>query len=337
MKSSTRILISGAGPATFGILKGLRYSGQPFRCSIVEVHPWAAGNYVVERFFVIPPVGKGPREYVNRLLKISRSEKIDLVIPTVSEELLPLAERRREFETQGVRLMVSEAAAISVAVDKWRTYEFCQAEKIRSPRTALAQGKTSVGAFARRFGYPVSVKPRKGRGSAGFCVIPDRRALHTLNPIQDTIVQEYIEGPEFSTDVLMQDGVPVIAVPRERIRTESGISVIGRTVRLPAVSKFAMRICEALGLEGVANVQIKLDRGRPTLIEVNPRFAGTTILSVAAGVNFPYLAVKNFLRGERFTKSELRYRPNVLLTRFWADIFLEKQKGRWRAFEPDRA
>ncbi|MDD5544018.1 MAG: ATP-grasp domain-containing protein [Acidobacteriia bacterium] len=333
----TRILISGAGPATFGILKGLRYSGEAFQCSIVEVQPWAAGNYVVDRFFVIPPVGKDPQEYVNRILRISRREKIDLVIPTVSEELLPLAERRHEFEEQGIRVMVSNPAAIAVTVDKWKTYQFCQAEGIRCPRTGLVQGKDSVGAFARRMGFPISLKPRWGRGSAGFHVVRDMKVLKTLNPVHSTIMQEYIGGMEYSTDVLMQDGIPVLAVPRERLRTESGISVIGKTVRLPKVSKFAINICEALGLEGVANVQIKLDRGGPTLIEVNPRFAGTTILSVAAGVNFPYLAVKNFLRGERFVPSELRFRPNVMLTRFWADIFLEKHGSRWKAFEPDRA
>jgi carbamoyl-phosphate synthase large subunit len=335
MRRVTRILISGAGPATFGILKGLRYSGEAFHCSVVEVNPLAAGNFVVDQFFLIDPVKENPQKYVSRLLDLSRREHVDLVIPTVSEELLPLAERREEFEARGIRLLVSDPAAVAACVDKWRTFEFCRGEKIPCPVTELVGSKRTVQQFVKSVGFPVSVKPRLGRGSTGFKILQSAHDIDTIASFSGLVVQKYIDGPEYSTDVLMEDGCPRVAVPRERVQTESGISVIGRTVRHREVSALAMRVCEALGLEGVANVQIKVHKNRPMLIEVNPRFAGTTILSVAAGINFPHLVVKNFLRGERLKKSELAFRQNIYLTRFWAEVFLEKKGARLRAFEPD--
>ena len=96
------------------------------------------------------------------------------------------------------------------------------------------------------------------------------------------------------------DGRVVAAVPRTRTRVDSGVSIAGRTVHDPELEETAAAVARAIGLVGVANVQLRRDRdGRPALLEVNPRFPGALPLTIAAGVDIPSLVVDLFTRPRR--------------------------------------
>ena len=79
--------------------------------------------------------------------------------------------------------------------------------------------------------FPLFVKPRGGRGSVGAYRVNDRRELEFfLSYVTDPIVQEYLDGPEFTLDVLCDfDGQPISVVPRERVVIRSGVIDRGRT------------------------------------------------------------------------------------------------------------
>jgi predicted ATP-grasp superfamily ATP-dependent carboligase len=59
---------------------------------------------------------------------------------------------------------------------------------------------------------------------------------------------------------------------------------------LPDIAAPAERLVRAIGLEGCSMVEFRRDReGRPILMEINPRIAGSVALAVSAGVDFPTL------------------------------------------------
>ena len=91
-------------------------------------------------------------------------------------------------------------------------------------------------------------------------------------------------------------GHVMAAVPRVRVRVDSGVSIAGRTVRDPELERFGRHVARATGLTYVANVQCRRDRGgRPALLEVNPRIPGTLGLTIASGVDMPRLALDALL------------------------------------------
>ena len=136
-------------------------------------------------------------------------------------------------------------------------------------------------------------KPRSGAGGRGARVVPDRAALEALPVDEGLLVQELLPGDEYSVDVIADaDGRVVAAVPRTRTRVDSGVSIAGRTVHDPELEEQAAAVARAIGLVGVANVQLRRDReGRAALLEVNPRFPGALPLTIAAGVDIPSLVV----------------------------------------------
>jgi carbamoyl-phosphate synthase large subunit len=155
--------------------------------------------------------------------------------------------------------------------------------------------------------------------------VADRAALEALGVDEALIIQEHLPGDEFSVDVLADlDGHVVAAVPRTRTRVDSGVSIAGRTVHDDGLESTAAAVANAIGLTGVANIQLRRDtEGVPALLEVNPRFPGALPLTIAAGVDIPSLVLDLATGVPIPDRIEFRDLANV---RYLEDIFVDPEE-----------
>jgi carbamoyl-phosphate synthase large subunit len=206
---------------------------------------------------------------------------------------------------------------LAVCLDKYLLAERCSAV-VTVPVTRLLNRDGRE----HDWDFPVIVKPRSGAGSRGVRLIDDRAALGALGDDESIIIQEHLPGEEFSVDVLAGlDGAVIAAVPRSRERVDSGVSVAGRTVRRAELSDTASEVARAIGLSGVANVQLRYSaNGVPALLEVNPRFPGAMPLTIAAGVDMPSLLLDLVVGRDVPASVDFVELANV---RFLEDVFLD--------------
>ncbi len=310
MSNKTKMLVTGAGgPAAISFMRSL----PGFEFFAADMDPYAAGLYLVpegQRFLIPAGTDAG---LVDRLLDICQSHDIDVLVPTVDSELRPISKRRSEFEAVGTRCLLSPNAALDVCLDKWNLVGALRPAPFL-PRTELLTEATSL----NRWEYPFIAKPRAGSGSRGVRLISAEADLRGLTRDGSLIVQEYLPGPEYSVDVLVPRHHKPVAVPRERLKVDSGVAVTARVVRDGRLESLASEIVERLGLRHVSNVQFRRDgRGRPRLLEINPRFPGTMSLTVASGVNMPEIAVKGLL-GIPVAAAELNF-ADVSIVRTWQE------------------
>ena len=117
------------------------------------------------------------------------------------------------------------------------------------------------------------------------------------------------------------DGRIVAAVPRVRLKVDSGIAVTAKTVHDAELEDFARRVAERIGLHYTANIQFRRDAaGGPTLLEVNARFPGTMPLTVRSGVNMPLLSLRDVL-GHPPPAGPLPF-SDLAVVRYWAEEFI---------------
>jgi len=253
-----------------------------------DIDPNAAGLYLVpaDRRLLLPR-GDDPG-FVAALLDWCRSEAIDVVFPTVDQELLPLAKGRSAFLERGVTLVLAEAEVLATCLDKWRLYQACRG-RVPVPRTALLDDAFEVTGWA----LPVIAKPRAGSGSRDIHLVRSPAGLDVLPHDGTFLVQEYLPREEHSVDVLATpDGRVLAVVPRLRLKGDSGVAVAGRTLHDPELATLAREVATTVGLSWVSNVQARGDAsGAARLLEVNPRFPGTMPLTVAAGVDMPAICL----------------------------------------------
>jgi carbamoyl-phosphate synthase large subunit len=155
--------------------------------------------------------------------------------------------------------------------------------------------------------------------NASISIAEAERLLAGLADPPEMLVMEYLPGRELSVDLLCSNGEMLVAVPRSRDEIRSGISFRGTVVKCDEAVDICRRICDTIPFEGPVGVQLREDRdGALKVLEINPRLHGSVVLSVAAGVNLPYLAVKEAL-GEDFSMPAIRY--GTKMTRFWGATF----------------
>lgn len=251
-----------------------------------DMDQFASGLFLVppHRRILVPP-GSAPG-FAEAIVTVCRREAIDLVVPTVDAELLPLARHRRELAAAGAALLAPSVGALQLCLDKAALAAACRIHAIPVPHTELLLD-ISTSLIGR------VVKPRTGSGARGVRLIEHDSELAGIPRDGSYIVQELLPGDELSVDVFVRaDHTLMAAVPRTRDRIDSGVSVAGRTLHDQAAITLAAAAVEMTGLRGISNVQLKRDtRGALAVIEINPRMPGSLVLTAAAGANLAAVAL----------------------------------------------
>lgn len=308
------VLITGAGgAAAVSVWKSLFSEHKLF---MADIDPCAAGLYLVpeNNRFIIPP--GDDQTFVPALLTLCRNHHIELLIPTVDSELLPIAHRKNDFNKCSTKVALSSVKTLEICRDKFKLLDACKNSNYSPFFTSLNKNTTKNGLL-----YPCFAKPRMGAGSRGTKLICDPHALNELPQDGSYLIQEWLPGEEYSVDVYIHSkGYALAAVPRLRMKTDSGVAVASQTKHQPILIQMALDVAEKIQLSYVANIQFKADaQGNFKLLEVNPRFPGTLPLTRAAGVDIPKLLIKDF-KGES-CEDELLPFKEIMVVRYWTEHF----------------
>jgi carbamoyl-phosphate synthase large subunit len=306
----TRVLITGmGGPAGIAVARSLEAAGATVIAA--DMDPLAAGLYLVpEDRRVLLPAGDDPA-FPDAVRHACVAHAADVLVPTVDQELLPVAGIARALHELGVDVMLAGEAALARCLDKWKLYQSLLGV-IPVPRTRLLLDEVELDR------WPLIAKPRRGSGSRGVCTVRRPADLDRLPRDGSYLLQELLPGEEYSVDVLVSlDGEPLAAVPRERMKIDSGVAVTARVVRDQELERLARWSATTLGLTHAANIQFRRDAaGCPKLLEINPRFPGTMPLTIAAGIDMPKLCL-DLIRGRAVRVDEPR---EVAMVRFLESV-----------------
>jgi biotin carboxylase len=176
----------------------------------------------------------------------------------------------------------------------------------RSQRLALQKGGVPVPTFeaagsvaaavaaANDIGLPVVCKPADGTGSRGvrYCsdlscvatharrLLAHRRDERGAPALPWLLVEEYVDGPEFSVETLAGEVVGETAKhvgPLPHF-VETGHDFPARGPEVADLAAVAARAVKTLGLDwGATHTEVRLGPAGPVVVEVNPRLAGGQI------------------------------------------------------------
>lgn len=310
----TLLRTAAGSPPTVTQYKAFRALG----CRIVaaDCDPASVGFHFADAAYVVPRVGAP--DYLERMLAVCRAEAVDLFLPALDEELALCGEHRQRFAAQGTRTLLSGPRALAVCADKLAMYKCFRSLGIPTPHTLPAEDYRE-GAFA---GYPLVVKPRRGRGGAGVHLARNHaEAEFFARYVDRAVVQEALAGVEYTLDVLATtDSQVAVFSPRQRLATESGISSKGLTQWRADLLGPVRILVKALGMVGPLNFQCFVGPGgEVAFTEVNARLAGTAILSQAAGVPL-FEGILNLAR-DRTPRPWLQPASPLLMFRYWDEVF----------------
>lgn len=314
---TTRVAVTGAGgPSAVSFLEAVAaptidlYAG--------DIDPYASGLYLVHPDNRWMLRRGADLHFVDDILQRCIENTIDVLVPTVDFELMPLAKRRAEFAAHGVRMLLANENTLETALDKAKLVDACRGV-CGVPRSTIYDEHTNLAEWPT----PFLVKPRASAGGRGVHRIDRIEHLAAIPRDGSVLLQEFLEGREYSIDVLCSPTGEILAVvPRARLKIDSGIAVTGITLHDDRLVDAASAVARALGVTYVANIQFREDaEGVPRILDVNARFPGTMPLTVAAGVNMPRLAL-DLVLGHPIPADVGQFRA-LGMVRVWREHFVE--------------
>ncbi len=309
-KSIKKVLVIGSGPIVIGQAAEFDYAGAQ-ACRVLK----DAGVEVVlcnsNPATIMTDQAMADEIYLEPLTvetvkRIIEKEKPDSILAGLGGQTgLTLAmqlDKEGFLKEQGVRLLGTDAAAISRAEDR-ELFKEAMAE-IGQPVIAsdIAETVDQALAVAEKIGYPVIVRPAFTLGGAGGGAAKDPDELKIIagtgldaSPITQILVEKAIFGwkeIEFET---MRDSVGnVIAVCSmenlDPVGVHTGDSIVVAPTQTLADKEFQMLrkasldIITHLGIVGGCNCQLALnpDTFEYAVIEVNPRVSRSSALASKA-------------------------------------------------------
>lgn len=293
--------------------------GVPGRIIVADIDPLAPAFQVADVGYLVPPVTN--QGYVTALADICQRESVRLIFPLIDPDIPVLARGRALLEASGAKLVALGAEQAEQTFDKLATIELFDRLNVPHPPTWAAEQ-----APRDELRYPAFVKPRFGSAGKNAFRAEDRAALESLvRFVPDPVVQEYVDGPEITSDVTCGlKGEVWAVVSRRRIEVRWGEVAKGVTERDEEILHQCAAIARGLRAVGPITVQCLRGPDGPRFTEVNARFGGGLPLGIAAGVPSPVWYVAQ-ASGRAVSPPALgEYRTGVYLTRYDSSFFLSE-------------
>lgn len=217
----------------------------------------------------------------------------------------------------GIPYTGSEMLASALAMDKLRTKFVFAGCGLPTPAFRAMNGEDEAGAIVADLNFPLSVKPSREGSSIGVRKVRNRdelvaayRDAATHDPL--VLVEEWIEGPEYTVSILQGKALPVIGLSTDhdfydydakyladdtQYRVPCGLDEWQETL----IQNLAVEAFRVVGCQTWGRVDIMEDQeGRFWLLEVNtvPGMTDHSLVPMAAqaaGIGMSELVVRILL------------------------------------------
>ncbi len=281
-------------------------------------------------------VAQSNEERVKFLEELLQKEEIDVLLPVDEPSVRWVSEHRLHFERYTALAPIPQTKTFDKAVNKWTLAEWAVKEQLPCPTTLLFENNNSFVTKISELQFPVLIKPIQGSGGVGIAYFENKNRL--MLGLKDRkegsyIIQSYLKGYDIDCSVLAQDGVVLGYTIQKRCNTsKDGFAPAGNIdfVQQPEVFELVTKAVKKLNWSGVVHFDLRYDEDDDEIkiIEMNCRFWASTLASLVAGVNFPYIACRvalgHTVSCDGFTESRFVNGISAL------KILLKKYMGRSR-------
>jgi len=253
--------------------------------------------------FYKSPTGKDIK-FIKFIKKIGI--KVDMIFLFVDEELDIVSKNLHKLNKIQNKLILSPFRTINICNDKLKFEKFfTKFKNINLPK--FKKNKKNI------------IKPKIGRGSKNIFITENRKITNSFQKDNNFIVQEFIEGIEYTVDCLFdKNGRLIFSLPRERLVAQN-VSIIGKIIKNKKINNLMELIGSKLNFYGPVNVKIIIKKKQIYLIEINPRLSGSIIFSIKSSFD-PIKTLFKIEKNKKYKIDENKIKYNKSFYRFFKSI-----------------
>lgn len=330
------ILVLGMGSnVSQGIVKALRsIDDLSIRITGACISKSSVGLYMCDKALISPLARDNA--FLSWYIKTCRDNSIDMTFTGVEEIIDVLVRNRDYIEAEcDTKFAYPEKKAWEIGLDKYRTCQWLKDHGIPYPDFALASDSSEVDRLIERAGFPLIVKPRKGKSSKGIWQIKSVNDLKEIPRDEDYVIQECIgdEDNEYTVGCYFNKNRKLQSTMTMHRYLKNGSTSMAEIVNDEKIDQVIDHISENLPMTGPVNFQLRYRKdGTPVCFEWNVRYSGTTAIRNHFGFGDVEAAIREYLLGspigQCFTNADcgvaLRVEDEIYIEhKSFNDLFLE--------------
>lgn len=337
----TAAVILGLSANGLSIARSLGRKGIPVIG--LETNTQEPGTYsrFLKKMQVIPdPINKED-EFILALSSLGKRLGKKSVLFTTADGYIAAVSKHREELKKYFYLILPTHELVEGLLDKKSTAHLAQKYNITHPRTYVIHNLQELRKIASSIDFPCIIKPRlshlwKLQYDAQKVVIAKDASelIDAFSKIQDkaleVVLQEIVPGPDANIYEFMaycnRNAKPEAYFCCRKIRQyppHFGVGCFAESINAPSVIALGLSLLEQIHYQGLVHLEIKIDSHtqQPALLEANLRTSFIGELSVASGIDLPYIAYCdqiNFQSGHK--KTVANFTPGVKLVNLELDL-----------------
>lgn len=274
-----KILVLGAGAIQLPVINKIKELG--FYSIVLDYDPQAEGVKYASKFYSIST------NDLDSVLKIARKYDIDGILTTSDYPVNVVAEVGRQL-----RLPVMSVEVAKICTNKYLQREFFQKKNINTPKFKLIEREEELNYIDF---FPCVIKPVDSSASRGVKEVHTKEELYEQYPIsmsyaksKKVIVEEFIDGREFSVETLSQNGSTYIIqiTEKQTLGTDEGYFVEDTHIIPARISQEEYKEIEELINLTVKELGIN---NCPTHTEIKVNASGVFIIEIACRLGGDYI------------------------------------------------
>jgi glutathione synthase/RimK-type ligase-like ATP-grasp enzyme len=233
-------------------------------------------------------------DYAQWLMRTVSSGDYDLLIP-ISDRVVDVVSHYRDKLSEHIALALPEPKHVELARDKARTAKYAMSHGELVPPSYFPENMAAVRELIPALSYPVVVKLPRGTAGHGVFVVHDAAAVVDCferhgRPDNWPFIQDFVPGDIADVAAVCDHGemVTYFSFYAELKHLVGGTPPYVRSLADPALVDMAGRLVRQLGWHGAIDFDfVRAASGDYYLLEINPRFSGTTNFAYKLGIDLP--------------------------------------------------
>lgn len=295
-----KLLIIGASILQLPAIKRAKELG--YYVGVADYNPNAIGISYADEYFNVSTID------VEGVIRVAKAFQPDGIMTLATDmPMRAVAAACQELGLSGI----SFDTALK-ATDKGEMIKAFKKHNVEHPWFFIISDKNAFDSIIKEISYPCIIKPTDNAGSRGVMLCHDESEL--INGYSyashesrtgGVIIEEYLQGPEFSVEVMVVDGVPHVLQITDKITTGAPHFVeMGHTQPTmqpddvkEKIEELARRAVLAVGINiGPAHVEMILTKQGPKMVELGARMGGdcisTHLVPLSTGIDMVVATIR---------------------------------------------
>ena len=310
-----KILITGChGDLAFSIAQIIKKNFKSSTLIGTDMEKNGMGNLIFDQIYKVPPTSN--KNYLKIISQLSKS--VNLLIPSSEKEIVFFSKNEKKFKN---KILINDKKIINLFSNKLKTQKFLK-KNFKNFSLNFSSQLSEI--KINKMSLPFFLKKKSGSGNQNYRVIKNKSDLKDLKLYKqkEWVIEEFLNknSDEYTCAIIRIKDLKKIIIFNRKLH-KLGHTMFADQFEDKAIEKELLAIADKINLNGVINIQFKIQNNQIKIFDINPRISSTVKMRDLLGFKDCLWWVKEKLKIPN--KEQIKIKKNKSIVKFFQEKIID--------------